>query len=208
MPTKAFERLQPEKKRKIIDAALIEFSENTVDNAGVNSIAKRAGISRTTLYYYFSDINDIFSVVIDEIMMKFKENMFVNGDDQIDIFEGFYNYFVYVASYKGSEYENFICRILREMSVHIRNIITEPYIRYYTKNTSQVKNLNKIKYSSPRELYDILFMIFSVVNSALLYYFVLDVPYEKVESRVKNGLKVVKFGAIKEEYRNEELENE
>lgn len=208
MPTKAFERLQPEKKRKIIDAALIEFSENTVDNAGVNSIAKRAGISRTTLYYYFSDINDIFSVVIDEIMMKFKENMFVNGDDQIDIFEGFYNYFVYVASYKGSEYENFICRILREMSVHIRNIITEPYIRYYTKNTSQVKNLNKIKYSSPRELYDILFMIFSVVNSALLYYFVLDVPYEKVESRVKNGLKVVKFGAIKEEYRNEELGNE
>ena len=208
MPTKAFERLQPEKKRKIIDAALIEFSENTVDDAGVNSIAKRAGISRTTLYYYFSDINDIFSVVIDEIMMKFKENMFVNGDDQIDIFEGFYNYFVYVASYKGSEYENFICRILREMSVHIRNIITEPYIRYYTKNTSQVKNLNKIKYSSPRELYDILFMIFSVVNSALLYYFVLDVPYEKVESRVKNGLKVVKFGAIKEEYRNEELGNE
>ena len=208
MPTKAFERLQPEKKRKIIEAALIEFSENTVDDAGVNSIAKRAGISRTTLYYYFSDINDIFSVVIDEIMMKFKENMFVNGDDQIDIFEGFYNYFVYVASYKGSEYENFICRILREMSVHIRNIITEPYIRYYTKNTSQVKNLNKIKYSSPRELYDILFMIFSVVNSALLYYFVLDVPYEKVERRVKNGLKVVKFGAIKEEYRNEELENE
>lgn len=208
MPTKAFERLQPEKKRKIIDAALIEFSENTVDNAGVNSIAKRAGISRTTLYYYFSDINDIFSVVIDEIMMKFKENMFVNGDDQIDIFEGFYNYFVYVASYKGSEYENFICRILREMSVHIRNIITEPYIRYYTANTSQVKNLNKIKYSTPRELYDILFMIFSVVNSALLYYFVLDVPYEKVERRVKNGLKVVKFGAIKEEYRNEELGNE
>ena len=208
MPTKAFERLQPEKKRKIIDAALIEFSENTVDDAGVNSIAKRAGISRTTLYYYFSDINDIFSVVIDEIMMKFKENMFVNGDDQIDIFEGFYNYFVYVASYKGSEYKNFICRILREMSVHIRNIITEPYIRYYTQNTSQVKNLNKIKYSSPRELYDILFMIFSVVNSALLYYFVLDVPYEKVERRVKNGLKVVKFGAIKEEYRNEELGNE
>lgn len=208
MPTKAFERLQPEKKRKIIDAALIEFSENTVDSASINSIAKRAGISRTTLYYYFSDINDIFSVVIDEIMMKFKENMFVNGDSQIDIFEGFYNYFVYVASYKGSEYETFICRMLKEMSVHIRNIITEPYIKYYTDNTSQVKNINKIKYSSPRELYDILFMIFSIVTSALLYYFALDVPYEKVERRVKNGFKVVKFGAIKEEYRNEELVNE
>ena len=32
MPTKAFERLQEEKKQKIINAALIEFSENTVDN--------------------------------------------------------------------------------------------------------------------------------------------------------------------------------
>ena len=53
MPTKAFERLQEEKKQKIINAALIEFSENTVDSASVNSIAKRAGVSRTTLYYYF-----------------------------------------------------------------------------------------------------------------------------------------------------------
>ena len=51
-------------------------------------------------------------------------------------------------------------------------------------------------------------MLFSIVNSALLYYFVLDAPYEKVERRVKNGLKVVKFGAIKEEFRNEELKNE
>lgn len=208
MPTKAFERLQPDKKQKIINAALIEFSENTVDNASVNSIAKIAGISRTTLYYYFSDINDIFSVVIDEIMEKFRENMFVDGDDQIDVFDGFYNYFVYVASYKGSEYENFIRRILKEMSVKIRDIITAPYIKYYTENTSQVKNLKKIKYSSPRELYDILFMLFSIVNSALLYYFVLDAPYEKVQRRVKNGLKIVKFGAIKEEYRNEELKNE
>ena len=208
MPTKAFERLQEEKKQKIINAALIEFSENTVDSASVNSIAKRAGVSRTTLYYYFSDINDIFSVVIDGIMMKFREHIFIDGDDQIDVFDGFYNYFIYVASYKGSEYENFICRILKEMSIKIRNIITEPYIKYYTENTSQVKNLNKIKYSSPRELYDILFMLFSIVNSALIYYFVLDAPYEKVERRVKNGLKVVKFGAIKEEYRNEELKNE
>ena len=87
MPTKAFERLQEEKKQKIINAALIEFSENTVDSASVNSIAKRAGVSRTTLYYYFSDINDIFSVVIDGIMMKFKEHIFVDGDDQIDVFD-------------------------------------------------------------------------------------------------------------------------
>ena len=59
MPTKAFERLQEEKKQKIINAALIEFSENTVDSASVNSIAKRAGVSRTTLYYYFSDIQEV-----------------------------------------------------------------------------------------------------------------------------------------------------
>lgn len=208
MPSKAFERLNPEKKQRIIDASFAEFMVHTVDTASVNSIAKRAGISRTTLYYYFADIYDIFTAVIDKLMEEFKQEMFVSGDEKIDIFEGFFNLFVYVSSFKGTDGEEFVCRIFKEMSTEIRRIITEPYIKYYTDNTSNVKDLHKIKYSSPRELYDILFMLFSIVNSAVLYYYTTDASYEKVVRRVQNGFKVVKYGAIKEEYRKEGLENE
>ena len=93
MPTKAFERLDPKKRKNILDAAFREFEENTVDTASVNSIAIRAGVSRTTLYYYFHDINDIFSTVIDVLMNEFKQRMFMNVEKtQIDIFDSFHSF--------------------------------------------------------------------------------------------------------------------
>ena len=61
MPTKAYYRLDSEKKKSIIEAAFKEFENNTVDTASMNSIAKRSGISRTTLYYYFHDKNSLTS---------------------------------------------------------------------------------------------------------------------------------------------------
>ena len=208
MPTKAYYRLDPEKKKSIIEAAFKEFENNTVDTASINSIAKRAGISRTTLYYYFHDISDIFSLIVDLLMDEFKQKMIVKDNQQIDIFESFFNFFEFASSFKGTEYENFISRIFKEMSTETRRMITDPFFKYYTKNVAYVKNLEKIKYSSPRELYDILFMLFSIVNSALQYYYTTDVAFEKVARRVKNGFRVVMFGAIKEEYRNEEFKNE
>ena len=208
MPTKAYYRLDSEKKKSIIEAAFKEFENNTVDTASMNSIAKRSGISRTTLYYYFHDISDIFSLIVDLLMDEFKQKMIDKDNKQIDIFESFFNFFEFAASFKGTEYENFISRMFKEMSTETRRMITDPFFKYYTQNVAYVKNLEKIKYSSPRELYDILFMLFSIVNSALQYYYTTDVAFDKVARRVKNGFRVVMFGAIKEEYRNEEFKNE
>lgn len=209
MPTKAFERLDPKKRKNILDAAFREFEENTVDTASVNSIAIRAGVSRTTLYYYFHDINDIFSTVIDVLMNEFKQRMFMNDEKtQIDIFDSFHSFFTYAASFKGTDLEKFMGRVFKEMSTETRRLITDPFFKYYTKNIDCVKNLEKIKYSSPRELYDILFMLFSIVNSALQFYYTTDVSLEKIERRLERGFQVVKFGAIKEEYRSEEFKNE
>lgn len=208
MPSKAYERLPHEKKRRILNAAFKEFSVKTIEHASVGSIAKNAGISRTTLYYYFTDINDIFMLVIDTIMNSFKESMNYGENNQIDIFEGYYHFFKYVASFKGTEREDFVKTIFSDMSLKLQKIITEPYIQFFVTNKSYVKNLEKLDYESREELLDILFALFSLVTASINYYYNNDIQFDIIDHKFKRGLRLLRYGVIKEEYRKEELKNE
>ena len=64
MPTKRFENIDPERKKKILDAARLEFIRNGYDGASLNTIIREAGISKGSLYYYFEDKIDIYITVL------------------------------------------------------------------------------------------------------------------------------------------------
>lgn len=208
MPSKSYERLSPEKKKKILDAAFKEFSVKSVEHASVGAIAKNAGISRTTLYYYFSDINDIFMLVIDTIMENFRQSMNYGETNPIDIFEGYYQFFQYVTSFKGTEYEDFVKTIFSDMNIKLQNIITEPYINYFISNKNYVKDLDKLDYENREELLDILFALFSLITASINYYYKNDIEFEIIDHKFKRGLRLLRYGVIKEKYRKEELKNE
>lgn len=208
MPSKAYERLPLEKKKRILEAAFKEFEEHSIEHASVGAIAKRAGISRTTLYYYFSDIDDIFQVILDAMMDNFRESMNYSENNKIDIFEGYYHFFQYVASFKGTEREGFVKTIFSDMSLKLQKIITEPYIQFFVSNKEYVKNLEKLDYENRNELLDILFALFSLVTASINYYYLNDVDFNIIDHKFKRGLKLLRYGVIKEEYRKEELKNE
>ncbi len=208
MPSKAYERLTNEKKKKIIEAAIEEFSVHTLEKASINGIAKRADISRTTLYYYFTDIEDIFNEVINNVMINFKESMNYSVDHKIDIFDGYYDFFKYVLSFKNTKYEGFVRTMFLDMSVKLQSIITEPYINFFISNKGYVKNLEKLDYENRAELMDILYAIFSVLTASINYYYKNNIDFETIDHKIKRVLKLLKYGVIKEEYRKEEIENE
>ena len=54
------------KSRLILDAALEEFSAQGFDGVSMTAIAKRAGVSKPTLYQYFGDKNGLFASVLQE----------------------------------------------------------------------------------------------------------------------------------------------
>ena len=54
------------KSRRILDAALQEFSELGFDGASMSAIAKTAGVSKPTLYQYFVDKDSLFATVLQE----------------------------------------------------------------------------------------------------------------------------------------------
>ncbi len=64
MPTKRFENIDPNRKKKILDAARLEFIRNGYDRASLNTIVREAEISKGSIYYYFENKIDIYLTVL------------------------------------------------------------------------------------------------------------------------------------------------
>ncbi len=54
------------KSRLILDAALVEFSAQGFDGVSMTEIARRAGVSKPTLYQYFGDKDGLFANVLQQ----------------------------------------------------------------------------------------------------------------------------------------------
>lgn len=65
MPSQTFLNLDFNKQRKLLDAAMNEFSRVSYTDASINQIIQNAGISRGSFYTYFIDKDDLFSYLLD-----------------------------------------------------------------------------------------------------------------------------------------------
>lgn len=60
----AFMKLDLDKQKNIIEAAMREFAENGYEKASTNRIVKEAGIGKGTLFYYFKNKEDLYHYVL------------------------------------------------------------------------------------------------------------------------------------------------
>lgn len=90
-----FEKITDEKRQRIIEAALIEFSSMGYNAANINVIAKNAGISIGSMYQYFDSKENLFLTIIDEAYKVIESSI-----SQIDQGEGtIYDKFDIIVGY-------------------------------------------------------------------------------------------------------------
>ena len=66
----AFERADPDRRNKVIQTAIDEFSGLGFENANINVIAKKAGISIGLMYKYFETKEDLFILCLEETISE------------------------------------------------------------------------------------------------------------------------------------------
>ncbi len=75
-------------KKKIMDAALIEFAEKGYEHASTNSIVNRAGVGKGMLFYYFKNKEDLYRYLVDEgikaVRTIFKDDRPFESDDFLE----------------------------------------------------------------------------------------------------------------------------
>ena len=59
MPRDRYESLDPQKKRRLLKAAMKEFGAHGYELASINRILDEAGFSKGSFYYYFEDKEDL-----------------------------------------------------------------------------------------------------------------------------------------------------
>lgn len=65
MAEKLFSKISREKQNRIIESALLEFSNKSYNEASTNNIVKFAGISKGSLFKYFKSKEDLYLFVLD-----------------------------------------------------------------------------------------------------------------------------------------------
>lgn len=82
-----FLSLDPEKQKRILNAAIKEFAQKGYKNASTNQIVKDADISKGLLFHYFNNKKDLYLFLYDHFIEIFIEHIKEKVDwDDKDIF--------------------------------------------------------------------------------------------------------------------------
>jgi len=81
-----FLRLPPEKRQKIIDAAVEEFSRNGFDSANVNNIASKSGISVGSIYKYFDSKEHLYLSIVNHAVETLSNVLYdiIKGEEDLE----------------------------------------------------------------------------------------------------------------------------
>lgn len=70
MPLQTFYNLPEDKRQKIIDCAVDEFAQHDYQSASVSRLVAQAGISKGSLYQYFTDKSDLYNYLLELASQK------------------------------------------------------------------------------------------------------------------------------------------
>lgn len=76
-----------ETKRRLLEAAVVEFAERGPDGTTMERVAARAKLNKERLYNYFGDKRSLFEAVLTSELGKLAAAVDVGGDDLSDIGE-------------------------------------------------------------------------------------------------------------------------
>lgn len=117
----AFDKLKPEKQKRILNAAFNEFSKYPYDKVSVFQIAKNANISRASFYFYFADKKDIYLYLLNKLKTEMFNSMDIHNEaiDPFDIILKIFNLFV---DYKNTDIQEFIEMFFRNSTPTTQNV--------------------------------------------------------------------------------------
>lgn len=79
-----FDEISQEKRLKIINAALEEFSANGYELCSTNQIVKKAGISKGSLFKYFDTKEELYFFLIDYVVQKMSKRPLKLSDNMFE----------------------------------------------------------------------------------------------------------------------------
>ncbi|MBR2875937.1 MAG: TetR/AcrR family transcriptional regulator [Clostridia bacterium] len=81
----AFDKIPEEKRKRVLEAATTEFADYGFENTSIQQIAKKAEISVGSVYKYFENKEELFSMVVKEGLSLLEELLVKHSSSDEDV---------------------------------------------------------------------------------------------------------------------------
>lgn len=205
MIKKTFYNLPEEKRQRIIDAIMKEFSSSSSEKISINQIIKNANISRGSFYQYFDDKVDLIEVMTKkfaEISLEKANSILENANG--DIFYTYAKLFDIIAELGENEKHKVILKnILNNIKANDNLISEYMYNRFdgcnFIYGITTLFNTENLKYKEEKDVIYLSQILSQVLKNAIFDHFVLGEDCETIKNSYLRKLEIIKSGAIAKE---------
>lgn len=207
MISPTFQNLKEDKKNRIIDAALVEFSTRPFNEASITNIVKNADISRGSFYQYFGNKENIYKYLVNFLYAKHREelvSLLIENSGQLypSLLKFYENYIDdlfesrYFAFYKNTfRYVNHYL-IGDEGVLSLRNQSTNR--EEQQKKFIEIVDMNDLKADSSQEVLEYIYFLVNTIHHMVIDGFVNDMPMEELKSRSFRAVNWLYYGIKKD----------
>ena len=163
-------------KAKILEAALIEFSQHSYETASTNNISKLAKLSKGTVFNYYENKENLFKQVLEYSISVFKKELntfkFKSSEPQKIIKEAIE--FIYNFYKEHQNIYNFYLRSIYDMSIPFRTELLKVVRLFSTLLTYRlIHNFKKLSILTPKYSEEsLLYILNSVISRLIDSYFI------------------------------------
>ncbi len=200
MIKRTFYNLPAEKREKIIDITRKEFQKGNKKKITINSVIKKAGISRGSFYQYFDDKLDLVELITDDMterMVEFVRNELVlNGGDIFEIP-------MRIFDVMTEDREKYVDIEMLTDSGNQNSALISDYMQYRGHNHDIVGrfkryiNKSQLEYNSDEDIKCIVFMMFDAIKAAMYNVSKNGSDLERERRALYRKIQIIKNGAVK-----------
>lgn len=197
MPTDAFYNLNHDRKDKLLNAAVQEFSKHPYAKVSVFKIAQKAEISRSNFYYYFRDKEDIYKYLIYEVKEDFMQGL---GElkEPFDLFWFAEKVFDYIASIKGTDLESFFSNLVDNVTPESINMLFDNFNSGHVDRRVQgLCELDELNVKDDKELREVIFMLSSSIMFSIGGYLSDNITLSEAKQKQQRMSNIIKNGVLK-----------
>ena len=202
MIKRTFYNLPEQKRQRIIDAIVEEFSSSSTEKVSINRIVKAANISRGSFYQYFDDKVDLV-----EVLTKSFVDLSIEGANKAleysngDIFYTYEKLFEIITNFAQDKTQKVILKnLLRSLRAN-DDLVSEYLLNRFNgfeelNKIAKQYNTDDLKFKSSEDVEYLSQILTQLLKNAIFNYFVIDVDYQTVKKTFLRKLEIVKSGAV------------
>ncbi|MCI8444226.1 MAG: TetR/AcrR family transcriptional regulator [Clostridia bacterium] len=199
MPKETFFHLKPEKREKIEEALIHEFSRGSFEEASISHIVLEAKIPRGSFYQYFEDKEDAIKYIIQKfLMLEHKKIYHFLIETQGNLFETSLKIYDYMVEQSTKNTNVILAKnILQELRKSNINIFDHHDGTQYKEQTYKILNQEILNLEKEEEIKYMMKILTIVTRTAAVEVITKKITQEEGRKELIKQLEILKKGMQK-----------